>query len=131
MRDQSSFAAWYFIEHAEIGDLNINCTIALTSSILTSPYGAQTPTPEPRSGLFSRAIGTAGFQLINVNNVPLQLSGWSTETRLIGRKALVGVLTRHYVGQAIGEAHKVWHFSFPVLALTSGDLPCAFNPGAF
>ncbi|KAK9867090.1 hypothetical protein WJX84_006946 [Apatococcus fuscideae] len=65
MRDQSSFSAWYFIEHAEIGDLNINCTIALTSSILTSPYGAQTPTPEPRSGLFSRAIGTAGFQLIN------------------------------------------------------------------
>ena len=107
MRDQSSFSAWYFIEHANIGDLNINCTIALTSSILTSPYGAQTPTPEPRSGLFSRAIGTAGFQLINVNNVPLQLSGWSTETRLIGRKALVGVLTRHYVGQAIGEAHKV------------------------
>ncbi len=53
-----------------------------------------------------RLIGASGFQLINVNNVPLSLRGWSVDTRLIGRKALTNSLMRHYIAQAISEAHK-------------------------
>ena len=44
-------------------------TIALTSSILAARHGGVAP--EISSGLFRRFIGTSGFQLINVNNVPL------------------------------------------------------------
>ena len=58
-------------------------------------------------GLFSRFIGASGFQLINVNNVPLSLRGWSIDTRLLGRKALANNLARHYVSNLISEAHKV------------------------
>jgi hypothetical protein len=58
-----------------------------------------------------RLIGASGFQLINVNNVPLSLRGWSVDTRLIGRKALRNSLMRHYIAQAISEAHKARYFS--------------------
>lgn len=64
-----------------------------------------------------RLIGASGFQLINVNNVPLSLRGWSVDTRLIGRKALTNSLMRHYIAQAISEAHKA---CFPV--------PATFRP---
>jgi len=43
---------------------------------------------------------------VNVTNVPLSLKEWSLDTRLLGRKALVASLTRHYFGQALAEAHK-------------------------
>ena len=108
MRGQSSYTSWYFIEHAEIGDFNINVTIALTSSVLTNRAAAgSVALPENRGGLFSRLIGASGFQLINVNNVPLQLRSWSTDTQLLGRKALIGTLSRHYLNNGIREAHKV------------------------
>lgn len=51
--------------------------------------------------------GAAGFQLINVNAVPLALGGWSTSTQLASRKALTATLTRHYRDEFIKEAHKV------------------------
>ena len=51
--------------------------------------------------------GAAGFQLINVNNVPLRLGGVSTDTRLWSRKALGATLLRHYRDQFVREAHKV------------------------
>lgn len=95
------------MERAEISNINVNVTISLSSSILSSHAPGSVSLPENRGGLFSRVIGASGFQLINVNNVPLQLSGWSTDTKLIGRKALQGSLTRHYIGQSIKEAHKV------------------------
>ncbi len=59
------------------------------------------------AAMYRRLIGASGFQLINVNNVPLSLRGWSVDTRLIGRKALTNSLMRHYIAQAISEAHKV------------------------
>lgn len=107
MRGHSSYTSWYFVERAEISNINVNVTISLSSSILSSHAPGSVSLPENRGGLFSRVIGASGFQLINVNNVPLQLSGWSTDTKLIGRKALQGSLTRHYIGQSIKEAHKV------------------------
>lgn len=55
----------------------------------------------------SRLAGAAGFQLINVNAVPLALGGWSTSTQLASRKALSATLTRHYRDEFIKEAHKV------------------------
>ena len=106
MRGHSSYTSWYFVERAEISNINVNVTISLSSSILSSHAPGSVSLPENRGGLFSRVIGASGFQLINVNNVPLQLSGWSTDTKLIGRKALQGSLTRHYIGQSIKEAHK-------------------------
>lgn len=51
--------------------------------------------------------GAAGFQLINVNAVPLELNGWSTCTQLASRKALTASLYRHYRDECIKEAHKV------------------------
>ena len=107
MRGHSSYTSWYFVERAEISDVNVNVTISLSSSILSTHAPGSVSLPENRGGLFSRVIGASGFQLINVNNVPLQLSGWSTDTKLIGRRALQGSLTRHYIGQSIKEAHKV------------------------
>ncbi len=44
---------------------------------------------------------------VNVTNVPLSLKEWSLDTRLLGRKALVASLTRHYFSQFLVEAHKV------------------------
>lgn len=105
LRGQSAHSSWFFVETARIGDINANVTIALTSSILAARHGGVAP--EISSGLFRRFIGTSGFQLINVNNVPLSLRGWTMDTRLIGRKALTNSLLRHYMGQAISEAHKV------------------------
>ena len=107
MRGHSSYTSWYFVERAEISDINVNVTISLSSSILNTHAPGSVSLPENRGGLFSRVIGASGFQLINVNNVPLGLSGWSTDTKLIGRRALQGSLTRHYIGQSIKEAHKV------------------------
>ena len=107
MRGHSSYTSWYFVERAEISNVNVNVTISLSSSILNTHAPGSVSLPENRGGLFSRVIGASGFQLINVNNVPLQLSGWSTDTKLIGRRALQGSLTRHYIGQSIKEAHKV------------------------
>ena len=86
LRGQSAHSSWFFVETARIGDINANVTIALTSSILAARHGGVAP--EISSGLFRRFIGTSGFQLINVNNVPLSLRGWTMDTRLIGRKAL-------------------------------------------
>ncbi|KAK9815754.1 hypothetical protein WJX72_009012 [[Myrmecia] bisecta] len=115
MRGQSSYSSWYFIEHAQISDINVNVTIALSSSILATRHGSA-GLPENRGGLFNRVIGTAGFSLINVNNVPLQLRGWSTTGRLTARRALLASLTRHYLAQAIGEAHKVLGGAGPAIA---------------
>lgn len=109
MRGHSSYTSWYFVERAEIGNINVNVTISLSSSILNTHAPGSVSLPENRGGLFSRVIGASGFQLINVNNVPLQLSAWSTDTKLIGRKALQSSLTRHYSYQGIREAHKVCH----------------------
>ena len=111
MRGHSSYTSWYFVERAEISNVNVNVTISLSSSILNTHAPGSVSLPENRGGLFSRVIGASGFQLINVNNVPLQLSGWSTDTKLIGRRALQGSLTRHYIGQSIKEAHKVCQLS--------------------
>lgn len=55
----------------------------------------------------SRFIGASGFQLINVNNVPLSLGSWALDTKLLGRKAMINSLARHYFAQGISEAHKV------------------------
>lgn len=106
LRGQSAHSSWFFVESARIGDINANVTIVLTSFILAARHGGNAP-EVISGGLFRRFIGTSGFQLINVNNVPLQLRGWSMDTRLIGRKALTNSLLRHYLAQAISEAHKV------------------------
>jgi hypothetical protein len=106
LRGQSAHSSWFFVESARIGDINANVTIALTSSILAARHGGNA-SEAISGGLFRRFIGTSGFQLINVNNMPLLLRGWSMDTRLIGRKALTNSLLRHYLAQAISEAHKV------------------------
>ena len=105
LRDQSSYSSWYFIERAYIGEINANVTIALTSSVLNAR--SATAPLENAGGLFSRFIGASGFQLINVNNIPLSLGSWSVDTKLLGRKAMVNSLARHYFAQGIAEAHKV------------------------
>lgn len=86
-------------------------TIALTSSVLGGGRQGATAPQENSTGLFSRFIGASGFQLINVNNVPLSLGSWSLDTKLLGRKAMINSLARHYFAQGISEAHKVRGFS--------------------
>ena len=120
LRDQSSYSSWYFIERAYIGEINANVTIALTSSVLNT-RSAAAPL-ENAGGLFSRFIGASGFQLINVNNVPLSLGSWSVDTKLLGRKAMINSLARHYFAQGIAEAHKVWR-----LPLTASMLSTDIN----
>ena len=107
LRDQSSYSSWYFIEQASIGNLNANVTIALTSSVLSGRGGVGTTAEAGSGGLFSRVIGASGFQLINVNNVPLSLRGWHQESKLLGRNALINSIIWHYRSCAIQEAHKV------------------------
>ena len=107
LRDQSSYSSWYFIERASIGEINANVTIALTSSVLGGSRQGVAAPQEGSGGLFSRFIGASGFQLINVNNVPLSLGSWSLDTKLLGRKAMINSLARHYFAQGISEAHKV------------------------
>jgi hypothetical protein len=36
MKAQASYSSWYFVERAAIGDIRVNCTIALSSAILAS-----------------------------------------------------------------------------------------------
>ncbi len=126
LRGQSSHSSWFFVESARIGDINANVTIALTSSILAARHGGVAP--EIASGLFRRFIGTSGFQLINVNNVPLLLRGWSMDTRLIGRKALTNSLLRHYLAQAISEAHKVTSIPLEPPPCLSHPCTCHYLP---
>ncbi len=165
MKAQASYSSWYFVERAAIGDIRVNCTIALSSAILASSRRAPTPadpsrakvrstlyavaahTTSPSAGafwrfdlrgdmptevselahgalemhrncsvktamfprqasLFGRVIGAAGFQLINVNNVSLQLGGWQTDTQLVSRKALTATLARHFRDEFIKEPQK-------------------------
>ncbi|KAK9800258.1 hypothetical protein WJX73_008605 [Symbiochloris irregularis] len=116
LRDQSSYHSWYFIEHADIGNLNANVTIALTSSVLSGRGGVGTAAEAGSGGLFSRVIGASGFQLINVNNVPLSLRGWHQESKLLGRNALINSIIWHYRSCAIQEAHKVLGGAGPAIA---------------
>lgn len=51
-----------------------------------------------------------------MNNVPLQLGGISIDTKLIGRKALIATLMRHYIGEGLKEAHKVLGGAGPAIA---------------
>lgn len=106
LRDQSSYSSWYFIEQASIGNINANVTIALTSSVLSGRGGVGTAAETGAGGLFSRAIGASGFQLININNVPLSLREWNMQSKLLGRNALINSMIRHYRNAAISEAHK-------------------------
>ena len=59
MKAQSSYSSWYFIERATIGDIRVNCTIALSSQILSS--GTRRPTAadpaKQQKTLFGKAIG--------------------------------------------------------------------------
>ncbi len=76
----------------------------------------------------SRFIGASGFQLINVNNVPLSLGSWSLDTKLLGRKAMINSLARHYFAQGISEAHKVTPF---FCSLQSNHLPPPFQDRSY
>ena len=80
--------------------------IMQSSGLNTNPHPA-TQLHRGAGSLFSRVIGASGFQLINVNNVPLSLRGWSQRSKLLGRNALINNLIRHYTTAAISEAHKV------------------------
>lgn len=51
-------------------------------------------------------VFTVACAQVNVTNVPISLKEWSLDTRLLGRKALVASLTRHYFNQCLAEAHK-------------------------
>ena len=59
MKAQSSYSSWYFIERATIGEIRVNCTIALSSQILSSgtrrPQAAD-PAKQEKT-LFGKAIG--------------------------------------------------------------------------
>ena len=59
MKAQSSYSSWYFIERATIGEIRVNCTIALSSQILSS--GTRRPTAadpaKQEKTLFGKAIG--------------------------------------------------------------------------
>ena len=61
MKAQSSYSSWYFIERATIGEIRVNCTIALSSQILSS--GTRRPTAadpaKQQKTLFGKAIGEA------------------------------------------------------------------------
>lgn len=60
MKAQSSYSSWYFIERATIGDIRVNCTIALSSQILNSGRRQTTEPAEQKNSLFGKAIGAAG-----------------------------------------------------------------------
>ena len=63
MKAQSSYSSWYFIERATIGEIRVNCTIALSSQILSS--GTRRPTAadpaKQQKTLFGKAIGELPF----------------------------------------------------------------------
>lgn len=57
MKAQSSYSSWYFIERATIGDIRLNCTIALSSQILNSGRRPSAEPKEKKNSLFGKAIG--------------------------------------------------------------------------
>ena len=57
MKSQSSYSSWYFIERATIGDIRVNCTIALSSQILNSGRRHSAESAEQKNSLFGKAIG--------------------------------------------------------------------------
>lgn len=57
MKAQASYSSWYFVERAAIGDIRVNCTIALSSAILASsrraPPGADVARAKVASEVFA------------------------------------------------------------------------------
>ena len=105
LRGQSAQRSWFFIQHARIGAVHANVSIALTSSILAAraggepaalPPGAPAPAPggsapggaggapAAGAGLFSRLIGASGFQLVRGPTLPYPYS-WCAAGRRTGR----------------------------------------------
>lgn len=111
LKGQSSI--WFFVERGRISDINVNVTISL-SSVFNS-----NATPN-RSGADSR--GRQGFQLLNVNNVPIHLHGIAFENRLYNQVALTNILSRHYTWVCLVESRKLMGGAGPAIATIPASL---------
>jgi hypothetical protein len=133
MKGQSSI--WYFLEKLYISALSLNVTIAVSSSIISTTtaatggrggsglQGADAEQADKLGStstsfvsevqrqlvrrLLSSISGGMDYQLINVSNVGLHLSGVQLDGRLVNQVGLASLLVSHYRWQGIAEARKV------------------------
>ncbi|KDD71744.1 hypothetical protein H632_c4475p0, partial [Helicosporidium sp. ATCC 50920] len=121
LHGQSDFSSWYFIESAEIGAININVTVSLTSRFLSARA------ERGDKGGFHRSLSASGFQLVNVGNVPIRLGRWVVgsdpvlrggrfSNGFLSQRALGSNLVRHYRREALKEAHKILSGAGPAVA---------------
>lgn len=65
LKDQSNLSNWYFIEEASVSDININCTITLTSKVLAGGRqevgGEEDDDDAERAGIFNKLMGAQWF----------------------------------------------------------------------
>ena len=81
--------------------LQINTTVSVSSSLVNSTNKLV------NFGTFGKYLGAAGFSLVNVSNVPLELGFLDIKSELLSVNSLVGRAIRHYVREGLSEAHKV------------------------
>ncbi len=62
MKAQASYSSWYFVERAAIGDIRVNCTIALSSAILASSRRTPTPADASRAKVGSTLYAVAAHK---------------------------------------------------------------------
>jgi hypothetical protein len=135
MKGQSSI--WYFLESLYLSAVNLNVTIAVSSSIISSTSGTGSTGGRGGSsgggsgdgdgekaavatgglmnevqkqlvrGMLSRISGGMGYQLINVSNVGLHLAHKELSNTLVNQVGLATLLVRHYTRQGLAEARKV------------------------
>ncbi len=79
----------------------VNTTVSVSSSLVNSTNKLV------NFGTFGKYLGAAGFSLVNVSNVPLQLGDLKINSELLSVNNLVGRAVRHYIKEGLHEAHKV------------------------
>ncbi len=61
-------------------------------------------------------VAASGFQLLNVQDVPIRLRGLRLDNRLASRNDLKRIVVRHYTLAMLSEAHKVLGGAGPAIA---------------
>lgn len=83
LAERNDNGSWYFIEKLSIDPVSFNVTISLSSGIMAAAdtflqageiYQDDLGDNGAGAGLLAHIVRTSGFQLINVHNVPIQMS---------------------------------------------------------
>lgn len=108
LRSQTSASSFVFLEQLEVGPIRCRTSIRLTSRLLgAAAVHGQPQGVTPAQRRLEAVLAGAGFQLMNVANAYLELAPFTQTSLLVSNTALLQLGARHYLRQALTEAHKV------------------------